>query len=256
MYLIAALMVAAALGAQELPRYDIRRASGTIVIDGKLDEADWREAKPVGDFHFNGLGGGDKEPTIAKLLWDDENLYAGYHCHDKHISAFVTERHGAVSKDDCVEIFISPNPEKVANYYTFEINAIGTMLNRCRTDWWKGPPTWEPEGVRYQTTFYGLPKKEESPEDDHWIVELAIPLRNFARDAAHTPPRYGDQWRLNLNRTGGQTNRQNSTWSPLPPGVQSFHTPTSFGWVRFVAAQAADGAAAHRRPRIALPDAR
>ena len=34
-----------------------------------------------------------------------------------------------------MEIFISPNPKKVKNYYTFEINAIGTMLNRARTDW-------------------------------------------------------------------------------------------------------------------------
>ena len=59
----------------------------------------------------------------------------------------MTQRHGPVSKDDCVEIFISPNPDKVKNYYTFEINAIGTMLNRARTDWWTGPPNWEPEGV-------------------------------------------------------------------------------------------------------------
>ena len=71
---------------------------------------------------FNWWKAGEKEKTVAKMLWDDENLYVGYYCHDKHISASVTERHGPVSKDDCVEIFISPNPEKLKNYYTFEIN--------------------------------------------------------------------------------------------------------------------------------------
>ncbi|MBM3748131.1 MAG: hypothetical protein FJW34_20285 [Acidobacteria bacterium] len=65
--------------------------------------------------------------------------------------------------------------------------------------------------MRCRTSFHGLPRKDESPGDDHWIVELAIPFRNFARDAAHTPPRHGDLWRLNLNRTGGITNRESST---------------------------------------------
>jgi hypothetical protein len=229
----ALLLLAALLPAQDRPRHRIPRAASPITIDARLDEPAWRSAPSVGDFIFNWYTSGEKEQTVAKLLWDDRNLYVGYYCHDKHISAFVTERHGPVSRDDCVEIFLSPNPDRVKNYYTFEINAIGTMLNRCRTDWWTGPPTWEPEGVRYRTTFHGQSRKEESPDDKEWIVELAIPFANFARDAAHTPPRPGDQWRLNLMRLGGQTNRQSSTWSPIPPPARSFHTPEAFGWVVF-----------------------
>lgn len=224
----------AVAAAQDLPRYDIRRAASEIVIDAKLDERAWRMAPPVGDFHFNWWQSGEKEATVARLLWDEENLYVAWQCRDRHISAFVTGRHGPVSGDDCVELFLSPDPARVTNYYTFEINAIGTMLNRCRTGWWKGPPTWEPEGVRLRTTFQGLEKKEESAQDREWVVEAAIPLRNFARDAAHTPPRHGDVWRLNLNRTGGITNRQSSTWSPITGERRSFHTPHSFGEVRFV----------------------
>ncbi len=227
-------LLLAAAAAQPLAHYDIYRASPPITIDAKLDEPAWREAPAVGEFNFNRWKQGEKEPTVAKMLWDDQNLYVSYYCSDKHISASVTQRHGPVSKDDCVEIFLSPNPAKVTNYYTFEINAIGTMLNRCRTDWWTGPPTWEPEGVRHRTTFWGQPKKDESPEDDHWIVELAIPFANFAHDAAHTPPRDGDEWRLNLHRLGGITNPQSSTWSPLALEVRSFHTPPAFGQVRFI----------------------
>lgn len=239
--MLIALLAALPVVAQPARQYDIYRAASPITIDAKLDEPAWREAPAVGDFHFSWWKSGDKEPTVARMVWDDENLYVGYFCHDRHISARITERHGPVSGDDCVEIFLSPSPEKITNYYTFEINAIGTMLNRCRTDWWTGPPTWEPEGVRYRTTFHGMARKEESPDDDHWIVELAIPLRNFARDAAHTPPRDGDRWRLNLNRTGGITNRQSSTWSPIPPSIRSFHTPQAFGWVRFVDRRPASG---------------
>ncbi|MEK7751484.1 MAG: carbohydrate-binding family 9-like protein, partial [Acidobacteriota bacterium] len=128
--------------------YEIRRATSPIIIDARLNEPAWQRASTVGGFHFNRWTEGEKEPTDARLLWEDDNLYVSWFRQDKHISASVTQRHGPVSNDDCVEIFLSPNPAKVRNYYTFEINAIGAMLNRCRTDWWSGPPTWEPEGVR------------------------------------------------------------------------------------------------------------
>jgi dienelactone hydrolase len=217
-----------------LPGYQIHHAQSRIVIDGKLDDAAWKDAPLAGPFHFNWWKSGEKEPTDVKMLWDDENLYVGFYCHDRHISANVTQRHGPVSHDDCVEVFLAPNPQKVGNYYTFEINAIGTMLNRNKADWWKGPPTWEPEGVSYRTSLQSSTPKQESVSDHDWVVEIAIPFRNLSHDAVHTPPHAGDVWRLNLYRTGGITNAQQSSWSPLPPAIQSFHTPTGFGEVEFV----------------------
>jgi Carbohydrate-binding family 9 len=217
-----------------LPAYEIHRTPSPIVVDGKLDDPAWKNAPLAGRFHFNWWKSGEKEATDVKMLWDDDNLYVGFYCHDRHISAKVTQRHGPVSNDDCVEIFLAPNPQKVGNYYTFEINAIGTMLNRNKADWWKGPPTWEPEGVSYRTSLQSSVPKQEDAADHDWVVEVAIPFKNFARDAARTPPRPSDIWRLNLYRTGGVTNAQHSSWSPLPTDVHSFHTPTAFGEVEFV----------------------
>jgi len=224
-------------------QYRIERATSKINIDGKLDEPAWRAAAPAGDFHFNWFVSGDKEQTEAKLLWDDDNLYVSWRAADRHISAYELKRHGPVSKDDCVEIFIAPNPAKVTNYYTFEINAIGTMLNRNRSYWYTGGATWEPEGMVYRATFHGQDKKDESPGDRDWIVEAAIPLRNFSHDAAHTPPREGDEWRLNLQRLGGKTNAQASSWSPILPPAKSFHTPAAFGAVVFTGAGGGGGRA-------------
>lgn len=229
MYLLL-LLIPALLGAE----YRIYRAPSKITIDGKIEEKAWRRTPVVGDFTFNWWKAGEKEQTEGRLLWDERYLYVSWYCHDRHISAKETKRHGPVSRDDCVELFLSPNPAKVTNYYTFEINVIGTMLNRCRTDWWTGPPTWEPEEVVYRTSHHGMARKDESAGDAAWAVEMAVPLKNFARDAAHTPPRDGDQWRLNLNRTGGVTNPQNSTWWPVPAPARGFHTPESFGSVMFV----------------------
>ena len=233
--LLSALALAAgALPAQSFPKYDVYRAASRVTVDAKLDEPAWKKAPPTGDFHFNWWTEGAKEPTTVKLVWDDTNLYIGYYCVDKHISASVTKRHGPDSKDDCVEAFISPNPEKPRNYYGFEMNVIGTMLNFIRADWYKGPFNSEPEGVQLRTTYYGLPEKKESPEDDHWILEVAIPFSNFVKDAAHTPPRDGDTWRINLNRAGGITDAQYSTWSPITTPKPNFHVPESSGYIRFV----------------------
>ncbi len=230
---LALLAFASHCVAQPFPRYDVRRVKSAIAIDGRLDDGAWRGAKVIRDFHFNWWTAGEKEQTEARLLWDDENLYVGYHCRDRHISAEVTKRHGPVSLDDCVEIFLSPNPAKPRNYYGFEMNVIGTMLNFVRADWWTGGNFSEPEGVRHRTSHHGLAKKEDAPGDDHWELELAIPFRNFARDAAHTPPKKGDVWRINLNRSGGRTNPQYSTWSPVRTPKPNFHAPESFGYIRF-----------------------
>jgi hypothetical protein len=170
----------------------------------------------------------------VRLLWDENYLYAAYFCHDKHISASVTQRHGPVSLDDCVELFVSPNPHRVRNDYGLEINAIGTMLGSRKSDDGKTLVRWVPEGLRYRTSYQGLPVKRDSPEDDHWILEMAVPWTGYSADAAHTPPRDGDRWRLNLNRCGGVTNPQYSTWSPVNTPTPNFHVPESFGWVRFV----------------------
>jgi hypothetical protein len=227
-------LAAVAAYAQSLPGAEVFRAAGPITVDARLDEPGWQQAPPITNFHFNWWTAGEKEQTVAKLLWDDRYLYVGYHCLDKHISAQVTERHGPVSRDDAVEIFVSPNPAKPRNYYGFEMNAIGTRLTFIRADWYQGPFNTEPDGVRLRTSFDRMSAKQESPGDSHWVLELAIPLAVFEKDAAHTPPREGDVWRLNLNRAGGKTNAQYSTWSPVPTPKPNFHVPEAFGSVKFV----------------------
>ena len=56
--------------------------------------------------------------------------------------------------------------------------------------------------------------KFDSDHDRHWLTEVKIPLKNFAKVAARIPPRPGDRWRVNFNRHGGKTNEQYSQWSP------------------------------------------
>ena len=59
------------------PTYVIHRTQTKITIDGRLDEADWKQAASLGDFVF-GYGLTEGEPTVCKILWDDDYLYFSY----------------------------------------------------------------------------------------------------------------------------------------------------------------------------------
>jgi Carbohydrate-binding family 9 len=218
---------------QDRPYYEIRRATGRITIDGKLNEADWKTAKSVGPFKFAWWKAGKKEQTVAKLLWDDMYLYVSFRCEDAHVSATRTKRDSSVWKDDCVEVFLAPNAKQPDNYFNIEMNANAAFLDQHHP---RGPgkkdKEWNAVGVKIAVTIDGT-KNDDSDVDRGWILEAAIPLKNFAGVAANIPPKPGDVWHLNLNRLGGKTNPQFSQWSPSRTKLPQFHAPRDFGRVVF-----------------------
>jgi hypothetical protein len=212
------------------PVYEIRRAGTPIKIDGKLDEPAWFAAKDVGEFHFTWYTAGRKERSIAKLLWDDENLYVGHVCEDAHITARHTEHDGKIPEDDCFEVIFAPDPAKPEVYFNIEWNVVGGVVDNFRPDGPKKPraPVWDAEGVLVAGTYIGT-LNDDSDTDSLWSVEVSIPLKNFEKFMPHLPPKPGEHWNLNLNRHGGQTNLQYSQWSPGDTPSPSFHTPHRFG---------------------------
>ncbi len=228
------LGAAPASGEQDVPRYVIPQAGGAIVVDGKLDEADWKSAESVGAFRFPWWTAGKKEQTVAKMLWDEKFLYVSYRCEDAHISAEQTEHDSPVYQDDCVELFTAPNPLRPNDYFNIEMNVNRAFLDRHHPD---GPGVkpkgnWNAKGVRIAVTVDGT-LNDDSDVDRDWILEAAIPFANFAGVAQHTPPEPGDVWHLNLNRLGGKTNPQFSQWSASKTERPSFHVPAGFGRVVF-----------------------
>ncbi len=224
-------LTASTLWAQDT--YSIYRTNQPLDIDGRLDEAAWTAAPDVGAFVFPWWQEGKREQTVAKLLWDDAHLYALFISEDAHIWAEHTGRDSAVYKDDCVEVFTAPNPERPDAYFNIEMNAIGIFLDQYHPD---GPgvshPPWDAEGVRIATSMVGT-LNDERDEDHYWILEAAIPLNNFTPSGAAIPPQPGDVWHLNLNRLGGKTNAQYSQWRASQTEKPQFHSPRDFGRVVF-----------------------
>src|SRR3954469_23667518 len=84
-----ALMTAAPVTAQAqrpnlppIPTYEVHRARIAPQINGRLDDAAWQAAKPV-TFVFPWADQtGKKQKTVARLTWDNDNLYIAYACDD------------------------------------------------------------------------------------------------------------------------------------------------------------------------------
>lgn len=242
-YFVIALMIASAVSgiglcdseqeAFQSPTYAIYRAGTAIKIDGRLDEPAWVAAPDMGDFHFTWYERGEKERTIAKMLWDDDYLYIAHICQDAHITARHTEHDAPIPEDDCFEVMLAPKPERPKHYFNIEWNLLGGYVDGHRTDGPEGPRVpWDAHGLHIAGTYQGT-LNEDSDSDAYWIAEVAIPFSNFREEMPHTPPRPGARWNLNLNRHGGDTNMQYSQWSPGDTDTPAFHTPHRFGIVTF-----------------------
>lgn len=218
---------------QTLPTYEIRRTFQPIVADGNLDEPAWFAARSLGSFQFPWFKEGVREDSIVKLLWDDENLYVACICEDRHIAARAAEHDGAVSKDDCIEIMIAPDPSRPTRYFNVEWNVLGGYVDGHRPNGAEGGRVeWNFEGVKIVGRAEGT-INDDSDEDCLWTAEAAIPLTNFREFMPVFPPRDGAEWRANFNRHGGDVNQQYSQWSAVDSPAPAFHAPHRFGALRF-----------------------
>jgi hypothetical protein len=227
------VLLAAALPAQPpIPRYEVKRASGRIVIDGKLDEKAWQAAAPI-EFVFPwDFQTGAKQKTTARLLWDDDNLYVGYECEDTDIVALRLERDDPTYLDDAVEIFINPRPSQTGIYFGLEMNARAVLYDYLMYDARYAFKRFNMQSVQLASFIRGT-LNVRGDEDKGWTLEVAIPWVNFEELSKRPAP--GAVWTANLNRWDGvDPDRRLSMWSdPVQPRPQP-HVPARFGQLVFV----------------------
>jgi len=224
-------------------------ASAPIRVDGRLDEAAWRDAPWTDDFVDIE---GDAKPrpalrTRAKMLWDETYSYVGAELVEPHLSATLTQHDAVIFHDNDFEVFIDPNGDS-HEYDEFEINALGTTwdlpLPRPYKDGGKPVNSWEIPGMKAAVHLDGT-LNDARDLDRSWSVELAFPwtvLGELARRPA--PPGDGDQWRVNFSRVewpleiSGGTYRKaasakDANWVWSPQHVVDMHRPETWGYVQF-----------------------
>ncbi|QEG00230.1 Soluble aldose sugar dehydrogenase YliI precursor [Stieleria maiorica] len=211
----------------------VHRTSAKMRIDGKRDETDWATAPSLGDFVFTWWKDGDppKQQTDAKLLWDDQFLYVSYACVDQDVRATRRGRDSKVYRDDCVEIFASPELEHPENYFNIEMNALGEQLDQYRPGG-EMQDNWNPDGIQIAVTIDGT-LNDSNDSDRGWTLEAAIPFKLFKKVLPNGRPVIGDRWRLNLSRLEDEMAIK-SQWSQGDRNFPRFHHPEYFGFVEFV----------------------
>lgn len=228
------ILSAAALSAQPpIPRYEVKRATSPIVIDGQINEKAWEAASPPAE--LKGLWEqqtGPKQKTLARLLWDDQYLYVSYDVEDIDITAQFLERDDPTYRDDAVEIFLNPRPEQTGLYFGLEMNARAVLYDYVMYDSRYLLKRFNMEGVKVAVFLRGT-LNVRGDKDEGWSLEVAIPWNNFEGMGQRPTP--GTVWKANLNRWDGvEPNRRMSIWSdPVQPRPAP-HVPSRFGELVFV----------------------
>jgi hypothetical protein len=185
----------------------VRRTS-PIAIDGKLDDAAWKDATPVTDFTQidPDMGKPASQKTEMRFLFDDDALYIGAKMYDTEGAKGV--RTSLVRRDqpfnsDYIEIVIDGFHDHLGRAF-FDLNPSGSKADNlgvgtscCDTGW---DPIWE---------------AATHIDADGWTAEIRIPLNQlrFSRDSVQT---WGLQLRRFINRNAEQD--QWSYWSKTETG--------------------------------------
>ena len=109
------------------------RAQTPIQIDGRLDDAAWALAPPVGDFRQRDPQEGKPatEPTELRVAYDDDALYVGLRMQDSEPERIVRRlsRRDDSADADAVRLYLDPRLDHQTGA-EFEVTAAGVQ-----SDW-------------------------------------------------------------------------------------------------------------------------
>ena len=228
------------LGDQSI--FKVSKATDSIVIDGKMDEASWNKTESrTFNYIYKVEKPSDEQKTTFRMLWDETNLYLFYQFEDKYLTARETKRDGKPFFDDCAEIFIIPVPDSLDTHFGFELNLYKAANDFIYfNNYYKGKKialkTFNPEFIT-EVTYNGT-INDNSDEDQGWTMEVEIPIAVFGFLGEFEPVQLGNRWaflaiRQDRNDIEGER-RVTSTIFPIYDIKKDVHQPNRFGLMEFV----------------------
>lgn len=210
-WLLHLVFLAAALGAPALTDlrniqvYGVRpEPEGSMKIDGKLDEPEWRRTPSMGGFHFiDKIDARTPErQTMARLFHTKDALYLAVECLETDVpqAALRSNQVDTYWSDDCVEVYLDPG-RTLARFFKLAVNPNGIL--------W----AMKVEGANYDLSWQARCGAEAaaSKAAGSWTVELRVPYSGLA-----CVPQGDDLWACNVRRIrwGKERKLEDSSWSP------------------------------------------
>jgi hypothetical protein len=180
-------------------------------VDGKDDDACWKEAQPLGDFVTLPSGDPPKYRTEARMAYDDKNLYlllVAYQAKDTLWRETGGGRDDRIWCDDAVEFFVNRPDAKDKEYVQIIASAWGGIY-----DHYNGNPRFNAD-LTCKTQIL----------DDRFVIEMAVAWASL--------PNIGPQDRLlRVNFQRGKRTRADyeevSDWFP----ASNAQDLTARGWM-------------------------
>ncbi|MGE0041882.1 MAG: DUF5916 domain-containing protein [Vicinamibacterales bacterium] len=196
------------------------RAEGSMVLDGRLDEADWARATPIEDFYQGQRNEGlpATEKTSVRVVYDSQQLYIGFRAWDDEpgkVKARGIFRDESAGADDAVSLMIDAYHGH-RNAIQLVTNASGLVEDLLQTgeststrnhDW---DAVWNSKGRM-------LP--------DGYEVEIAIPFKSmrFEPPADGEPVVFGIGFKRNIPR------KNEEVYWPFVPNDSTWYRPAELG---------------------------
>lgn len=191
----------------QLPGVSIKRATGLIKLDAVLDEEDWKLADVARDFrqYFPYDTSLSKVKTEVRLTYNDQFIYVAAIIKSVEDRSYVTpslRRDFRGEANDGFTVVFDTFKDKT-NAFLFGVNPFGVQREGLVSN---GGGTGEDDfSLNWDNKWYSRARIE----DDHWIVEMAIPFKTvrFKEDLS--------SWFVNFYLIDSHF-PERSTWSPIP----------------------------------------
>ena len=162
--------------------------SGTIRVDGQLDEGGWERARVIERFVQSEPvdGAPAEQPTIVRVLFDGDALYVGATMVEPDTSRIARQlvRRDAGGVYDFFDISIDPDQDGRTGY-RFRVSASGVQSDSYLYDDVREDGSWD---AVWQSAVRFL--------DTAWVVEMRIPLSQIRYEPSAGP----QTWGVNFSR--------------------------------------------------------
>lgn len=185
---------------------NIKKATGPIVVDGEITEADWQLSDSAGNFFLNFPFDTSeaKNQTVVYMTYDNQNLYIAAKCFDPTPEKCVIQslkRDFSYPVTDAFAVYIDPFMDKT-NGFNFTVSPVGVQREGSIDGGGMFGVTTAWDNKWFSEVHCFL---------DRWEVEMAIPFKTLRYKKGL------DTWRINFSRNDLKSN-ENSSWVPVPRG--------------------------------------